>query len=106
MLVCFQLLGRTRHARLGLLDRCPLGVDELPLPVLPDEDAGPAALLIDRSILVFSLGSGAITHDAGISIDADFDLIRDQRVEIHAPVLRSSRYCARVSTFPCGRKWS
>src|SRR6267142_1449830 len=74
---------RYDHARLGLLDRCPLRVHELPAPVLSNEDAGPAALLVNRSILVFSFGGGTIGHDGGIPVDADFDLIRDQRVEIH-----------------------
>ncbi len=73
--------------RSGLLDRCPLGVDELPLPVLPNEDARPAALLIYRAILVLSFGGGTIAHYGGIPVDADFDFIRDQRVEIHAPAL-------------------
>src|SRR5678816_3396960 len=73
--------------RSGLLDRCPLGVDELPAPVPPNEDAGPAALLIYRSILVFSFGGGTIGHDGGIPVDANFDLIRDERIEIHAPAL-------------------
>jgi hypothetical protein len=89
MFACFKLLGGIRanllmlhlvcreqrrfryeagygHARSGLLDRCTLGVHQLPAPVLPNEDAGPAALLVDRSILVFSLGGGAIGHDGGI----------------------------------------
>jgi hypothetical protein len=62
-------------------------VHELPAPVLPNEDAGPAALLVNRSILVFSFGGGTIGHDGRIPVDADFDFIRDQRVEIHAPAL-------------------
>ena len=44
---------------------------------------GPAALLVNRSILVFSFGGGTIGHDGGIPVDADFDLIRDERIEIH-----------------------
>ena len=60
---------------------------ELPAPVLSNEDAGPAALLVNRSILVFSFGGGTIGHDGGIPVDADFDLIRDERIEIHAPAL-------------------
>ena len=59
-------------------------MDQLPAPVPPNEDAGPAALLIYRSIWVLSFGGGAIGHDGGIPVGADFDLIRDQRVEIHA----------------------
>ena len=76
-----------RWPRSGFLDRCSLRVDELPAPVLPNEDAGPAALLVNRSILVFSFGGGTIGHDGGIPVDADFDLIRDERIEIHAPAL-------------------
>jgi hypothetical protein len=41
----------------------------------------------NRSILVFSFGSGTIGHDGGMPVDADFDLIRDERIEIHAPAL-------------------
>src|SRR6478672_10460231 len=78
---------RYNHARSGLLDCCPLRVDQLPVSVLSNEDAGPAALLIYRSILVFSFGCGTIGHDGGIPVDADFDLIRDGRIEIHAPAL-------------------
>jgi hypothetical protein len=64
-------------------------VEELPVPGLANEDAGPAALLIYRSILVFSFGGGTIAHDGGISVEADFDLVRDQRIEIHTPALAS-----------------
>ena len=60
---------------------------ELPAPVLSNEDAGPTALLVNRSILVFSFGGGTIGHDGGIPRDADFDLIRDQRVEIYTAAL-------------------
>ncbi len=100
-----KILQRTRydHARSGLLDRCPLGVDQLPAPVPPNEYAGPAALFVNRSILVFSFGGGTIGHDGGIPVEADFDLIRDQRVEIHAPALAILQVLRRVSTFPCGR---
>src|SRR6187455_2046012 len=75
------------NARLGLLDRCALRVHELPAAVLSNEDAGPAALLVYRSILVLSLGGGAIGHDRGSPVDADFDLIRDERIKIDAPAL-------------------
>jgi hypothetical protein len=60
---------------------------ELPATVLSNEDAGPAALLVNRSILIFSFGGGTIGHDGGIPVDADFDPIRDDRIEIHAPAL-------------------
>ena len=75
------------HARSGLLDRCPLRVHELPAPVLSNEDAGPTALFIYRSILVLSFGGGTIGHDGGIPVEADFDLIRDERIEIHTAAL-------------------
>src|SRR5262245_17578765 len=73
--------------RLGLFDRRALAVDELPLTVLPNKDAGPEPLLIYRTILVLSFGGGTIGHDRGIPVDADFNLIRDKRVEIHAASL-------------------
>ena len=62
----FAMAPYNHAPRSGLLDRCPLGVDELPLPVLPNEDARPAALLIYRAILVLSFGGGTIAHD-GVS---------------------------------------
>ena len=74
--------------------RCRLRVHELPAPILSNEDAGPAALLVNRSILVLSFGGGTKGHDGGIPVDADFDLIRDERIEIHAaglPVLQVLR---------------
>src|SRR5262245_62060046 len=42
----------------GLRDRCPLEVNELPAPVLPNEHAGAATLLIHLPVLVLSLGGG------------------------------------------------
>src|SRR6476646_2861728 len=83
----FAIVPLEDHARSVILDRCPLRVHELPAPVLPHEDAGPAALLIYRSSLVFSFGGGTIGHDGGIPVEADLDLIRDQRVEIYAAAL-------------------
>ena len=94
---------RYDHARSGLLDRCPVGVDQLPAPVPPNEDAGPAALLIYRSILVLSFGGRAIGHDGGISVEADFDLIRDQRVEIHAAAIAILQVLRPVLDVPVGR---
>ena len=94
---------RDDHARSGLPDRRPLRVDELPLAVLPNKDAGPPALLIYRAILVFSFSGGAIGHNGGIPVNADLDIIRNQPSKSTLPVLRSSRYYARFSTFPCGR---
>jgi hypothetical protein len=80
-------MDRYDHARSGLLDRRSLAVDELPLTALPNKNTGPEPLLIYRSIFVLSFGGGAIGHDSRVPEDADFDLIRDQRVEIHAPAL-------------------
>ena len=62
-------------------------MDELPAPVPPNEYAGPATLFIYRSVLVLSFGPGAIGHDGGIPEKADFDVIRNQRLEFHAAVL-------------------
>src|SRR5262245_35917642 len=70
--------------RSRLPDYCPLGVDELPAPVSPNEHAGPATVLIHRPVLVLPLDGGAIGHDGGIPVDADFDLLCYQRLEIHA----------------------
>lgn len=68
----FRLFHRSRS---GFLDRCSLGVDELPAPLLPNEHAGPATLLINRSLLVLSFGGRAIGHDGGIPVAADFNII-------------------------------
>ena len=76
---CFPSEPRSR-----LLNRCPVGVDELPAPVFPDEHVGPAALLIYRPLLVLPFGGGSKGHDGGITVEADFDFIRDQRLEGHA----------------------
>lgn len=73
----FNLAGRS-----GLLDRCALGMDELPTPVPASEHASPAALLIYRSMLVLSFGGGAIGYDSRIPVEADFDVVRDKRVEM------------------------
>ena len=67
----------------GFLDRCALGVDELPAPLLPNEHTGPATLLIDHSLLVLSFGGGSIGHDGGIPIAADFNVIDNERLEFH-----------------------
>jgi hypothetical protein len=83
----FHKWGPDTTACSGLLDRCPLRVHELPAPILPNEHARPAALLVNRSVLVFSSGGGTIGHDRGIPVGADFDLIRDERIEIYAPAL-------------------
>src|SRR5262249_56545211 len=58
------------HRPSRLLDRCPLGVDELPAPVPPNEHAGPATLLIKRPLLVLPFGGGAIGHHGGIPVEA------------------------------------
>jgi hypothetical protein len=97
MLACLRPLGSMRAnfttdpsgrtARSGLLDRCPLRVHELPAPIRANEYARPAALLVNRSVLVFSFGGGTIGDDGGIPVGADFDVIRDERIEIHAPAL-------------------
>src|SRR5262249_17251630 len=75
--------SRCNYACSGLLDRCPLRVNELPFTVLPNKDAGPAALLIYRSVLIFSFGRGAIGHNGGVPVNADFNIVRYQRVKIH-----------------------
>ena len=85
-------LGITTPPVQGFWIVVPWEWDELPLPVLPNQDARPAALLVNRSILVFSFGGGTIGHDGGIPVDADFDFIRDQRIEIHAPALAILQY--------------
>ena len=36
-------------------------------------------------MLVLSLGGGTTGHDGGIAVDAHFDLVRHERLEIHAP---------------------
>ena len=59
-------------------------MDELPAPVPPNEYAGPATLLIYLSVLILSFGPGAIGHDGGIPVEADFDVICDQRLEFYA----------------------
>lgn len=76
--------------------------DQFPLPALSNEDARPAALLINCSTLVLSFHGRAIGYDGGVPVNANFDVIRDQRVEIHVPRLAVSKYCSRFSTFPCG----
>src|SRR5262249_35038814 len=53
----------------------------------PNEYASPTTLLIYRPVLILSFGLGAIGHDGGIPVEADFDVICDQRLEIHAAVL-------------------
>jgi hypothetical protein len=68
----------------GLLDRCMLGVDELPAPVPPNEHVGRALLLIYRPLLVLSFGGAAIGHDGGIPVEVDLDLLRAPRLVIHA----------------------
>src|SRR5262249_28103886 len=60
-------------------------VNELPAPVTSNEHAGTATLLIHLSVLVLSLGGGTTGHDRGIAVDAHFDLVRHQRLEIYAP---------------------
>jgi hypothetical protein len=83
-----------------------LGVDGLPAPLLPNEHAGPATLLINRPLLVLPFGGGAIGHDGGIPVAADFNIIYNQRVEFHAAglavlqVLRGSQGC-RVGGNEC-----
>jgi hypothetical protein len=42
-------------------------VNELPASILSNEHARAATLLINRSVFVLPLGSGAIAHDGGIS---------------------------------------
>ena len=74
-------------AHSGFLNRCAVRVHELPASILPDEDARPAALLVDRSILILAFSSGAIGHYRCIAVDADRDVIGDQRIEIHAAAL-------------------
>src|SRR4029077_4055514 len=96
----FAIEPRMTTPRSGLLNRCSLGVDELPLPVFPNKDTGPAALLVNRSILVFSFGGGTIGHDGGIPVDADFDLICDERIEIHAAALAILQVLCPVLNVP------
>src|SRR5262245_37175510 len=74
-----------RGAPSGLRDRCPLEMNELPAPVPPNEHAGAATLLIHLPVLVLALGGGTTGHDGRIAVDAHFDLVRHQRLEIHAP---------------------
>jgi hypothetical protein len=62
-----------------------LEVNELPAPVPPNEHAGPATVLIHLPVLVLALGGGTTGHDGGIAVDAHVDLVRRQRLEIHAP---------------------
>src|SRR5262249_11325503 len=68
-----------------LRDRCPLEVNELPASVSPDEHAGPATLLIHVPVLVLSFGGGTTGYEGGIAVNPDVDLVRHQRLEIHAP---------------------
>jgi hypothetical protein len=75
---------------------------ELPMTILANKDAGPAALLIYRSILVFSFGGGAIGNDGGIPVDTDFDVICDQRLEIHAAGLAVLQVLRPVLDVPVG----
>ena len=75
------------RAILGLLDRCPLGVDELPAPLLPNEHSGPTTLLINCPLLVLPFGGGAIGHDGGIPVAADFKVIYKQRLEFDTAAL-------------------
>ena len=69
----------------GFQDRCPLVENKLPAPVPPNEHAGAATLLIHLPVLVLSLGGGTTGHDGRIAVDAHFDLVRHERLEIHAP---------------------
>src|SRR5262245_39600744 len=62
-------------------------MNELPAPVPPNEHAGPGTLLIHLPVLVLPVGGGATGHHGGIAVDTDFDLVRHQRLEIHAPGL-------------------
>jgi hypothetical protein len=39
-------------------------MDELPLPILSNEDAGPAMLLIYRTVFILSFGGGAMVRIA------------------------------------------
>src|SRR3954454_16907512 len=68
----------------GLRDRCALVENELPAPVLPNEHAGAATLLIHLPVLVLSLGGGTTGYDGGIAVGAPFDLARHERLETHA----------------------
>ena len=70
------------------------------MPVVPNEHAGPAALLIYCSVLILSFRGGAIGHDGGIPIDPDFDVIRDQRGEIHVPALAVLQVLSPVLDVP------
>src|SRR5262245_32673031 len=85
--VCVSAVTLRARRPLRLRDRCPLEVNELPAPVLPNEHAGAATLLIHLPVLVLSLGGGTTGHDGGIAVDAHFGLVWHQRLEIHAPAL-------------------
>ena len=68
-----------------LPDGCRVEVDELPVPIPPNEHSGPVTLVIHLSVLVLPFGGGATGHDGRIAIDADFDLVGHERFEMHAP---------------------
>src|SRR5262245_13452489 len=87
----------------GLRDRCPLVENELPAPVPPNEHAGAATLLIHLPVLVLSLGGGTTGYDRGIAVDAHFDLVRHQRLEIYAPGFAVLEVLRPISTMPRGR---
>ena len=70
------------------------------MPVVPNEHAGPAALLIYCSVLILSFRGGAIGHDGGIPVDPDFGVIRDQRGEIHVPALAVLQVLSPVLDVP------
>ncbi len=67
---------------------------------MPNEHAGPAALLIYCSVLILSFRGGAIGHDGGIPVDADFDVICDQRGEIHVSALAVLQILSPVLDVP------
>ena len=64
-----------------------MGVDKLPTPILPNKYAGPATLLINRPLLVLPFGGGAIGHNGGIPVAADFKVIYNQRLEFDTAAL-------------------